>query len=96
VPVEQLLPRDEAAAADAEQQSAKLAVDLLKLSQLSGQPFEMLIRFLRMIQVQRQDFNGKVITVRGDDTRAIAAMLDVPVDQVGQRLDALDLLYRPA
>ena len=96
VPVEQLLPRDEAAAADAEQLAAKLAVDLLKLSQLSGQPFEMLIRFLRMIQVQRQDFNGKVITVRGDDTRAIAAMLDVPVDQVGQRLDALDLLYRPA
>jgi len=39
--------------------------------------------------------NGKVITVRGDDTRAIAAMLDVPVDQVGNRLDALDLLYRP-
>jgi hypothetical protein len=55
----------------------------------------MLVRFLKMIQVQRQDFNGKVITVRGDDTRAISAMLDVPVDQVGQRLDALDLLYRP-
>ena len=53
----------------------------------------MLTRFLKMIQVQRQDFNGKVITVRGDDTRAIAAMLDVPVDQVGQRLDALDLLF---
>ena len=73
----------------------KIAIDLVKLSQLSGQPFEMLIRFLKMIQVQRQDFNGKVITVRGDDTRAISAMLDVPVDQVGQRLDALDLLYRP-
>jgi hypothetical protein len=27
--------------------------------------------------------------------RGIAAMLDVPVDQVGQRLDALDLLYAP-
>jgi hypothetical protein len=71
----------------------KIAVDLQKLQQLSGQPFEMLTRFLRMIQVQRQDFNGKVITVRGDDTRAIAAMLDVPVDQVGDRLDALDLLF---
>ena len=73
----------------------KIAIDLVKLGQLSGQPFEMLIRFLKMIQVQRQDFNGKVITVRGDDTRAIAAMLDVPVDHVGQRLDALDLLFRP-
>ncbi|MEY4607577.1 MAG: transcriptional regulator [Ilumatobacteraceae bacterium] len=98
VPVDQLLPRDEVEAAgeaEAAAASKKLAVDLLKLSQLSGQPFEMLTRFLKMIQLQRQDFNGKVITVRGDDTRAIAAMLDVPVDQVGQRLDALDLLYRP-
>lgn len=98
VPVDQLLPRTEVdATAEAESNAAskKLAVDLLKLGQLSGQPFEMLTRFLKMIQLQRQDFNGKVITVRGDDTRAIAAMLDVPVDQVGQRLDALDLLYRP-
>ena len=30
-----------------------------------------------------------------DDNRAIAAMLDVPVDEVGNRLDALDLLYEP-
>jgi transcriptional regulator with XRE-family HTH domain len=99
VPVDQLLPRDEqAVAAESASDAAnarKMAVDLVKLSQLSGQPFEMLARFLRMIQVQRQDFNGKVLTVRGDDTRAIAAMLDVPVDQVGQRLDALDLLFHP-
>jgi transcriptional regulator with XRE-family HTH domain len=98
VPVDQLLPREEVhpvPEGESAAASKKLAVDLLKLSQLSGQPFEMLVRFLKMIQVQRQDFNGKVITVRGDDTRAIAAMLDVPVDQVGQRLDALDLLYRP-
>jgi len=97
VPVDQLLPRDDVTApAEAEgAATAKVAIDLVKLTQLSGQPFEMLTRFLKMIQVQRQDFNGKVITVRGDDTRALAAMLDVPVDQVAQRLDALDLLYRP-
>jgi len=96
VPVDQLLPREEVVApAEGEGSSKKLAVDLNKLSQLTGPTFEMLTRFLRLIQVQRQDFNGKVITVRGDDQRAIAAMLDVPVDQVGQRLDALDLLFRP-
>lgn len=97
VPVDQLLPREDVTAgteAVAAAASRKVAIDLQKLGQLSGQPFEMLGRFLRMIQVQRQDFNGKVITVRGDDTRAISAMLDVPVDQVGQRLDALDLLFR--
>ena len=55
----------------------------------------MLERFLRMIQVQRQDFNGKVITVRAHDTRAIAVMLDVPVDQVAQKLSDLGLVFIP-
>ena len=96
VPIEQLLPREvtgmEAAALESPV-NKKLAIDVAKLVQLKGSPFEMLARYLRLIQVQRQDFNGRVITVRGDDTRAIAAMLDVPVDQVGDRLAALDLLF---
>ena len=94
VPVDQLLPREDVSLPNENDAapSRKIAIDLMKLNQLTGQPFEMLARFLKMIQVQRQDFNGKVITVRGDDTRAIAAMRDVPVDQVGDRLDALGLL----
>jgi hypothetical protein len=56
----------------------------------------MLTRFMRMIQVQRQDFNGRVLTIRADDKRAIAAMLDIPVDQVALRLEALDLVFRPS
>jgi transcriptional regulator with XRE-family HTH domain len=99
VPVEQLLPREvtgsEATAAMASLSNKKLAIDVAKLVQLSGSPFEMLARYLRLIQVQRQDFNGRVITVRGDDTRSIAAMLDVPVDQVADRLAALDLVFIP-
>ena len=100
VPIEQLLPREvsgsEATAALEAPTNKKLAIDVVKLVQLKGAPFEMLSRYLRLIQVQRQDFNGRVITVRGDDVRAIASMLDVPVDQVGARLDALDLLFKPA
>lgn len=97
VPVDQLLPREDVSEpeTDAGTSGPKLGIDVVKVNQLSGQPFEMLSRFLKMIQVQRQDFNGKVITVRGIDQRAIAAMLDVPVDQVGARLDALDLLFHP-
>lgn len=98
VPVDQLLPRgDSGSGFDGDGSSArpKLSIDILKLSQLSGAPFEMLTRFLKMIQVQRQDFNGRVLTVRADDHRAIAAMLDIPVDQVVLRLEALDLVYRP-
>lgn len=98
VPVDQLLPRDESdpgVSSDGAAPREKLAIDIIKLSQLSGAPFEMLTRFLRMIQVQRQDFNGRVLTIRADDKRSIAAMLDIPVDQVALRLEALDLVYRP-
>ena len=98
VPVDQLLPREDISEPETDASATavkKLGIDLIKLNQLSGQPFEMLSRFLKMIQVQRQDFNGKVMTVRTIDTRAIAAMLDMPVDQVGARLDALDLLFHP-
>lgn len=98
VTVDQLLPRDPARVDTGNQAPAgttKLRIDVAKLSAMSGAQFEMLERFLRMIQVQRQDFNGKVITVRAHDTRAIAVMLDVPVDQVGERLGELGLLFVP-
>ena len=96
VPVEQLLPRGDGVSGDDSAAARyKLAIDIAKLTQLSGAPFEMLTRFLRMIQVQRQDFNGRVLTIRADDQRAIAAMLDIPVDQVASRLEALDLVFRP-
>jgi transcriptional regulator with XRE-family HTH domain len=97
VGVDQLLPRDPGRvdAGSATSPTTKLRIDVAKLSTMSGAQFEMLERLLRMIQVQRQDFNGKVITVRAHDTRAIAVMLDVPVDQVGERLGELGLLFVP-
>ena len=98
VSIDQLLPRDQQRVNDAGDPNSapkKLRIDVAKLSTMSGQQFEMLERFLRMIQVQRQDFNGKVITVRAHDTRAIAVMLDVPVDQVGESLADLGLLFVP-
>ena len=98
VTVNQLLPRDKQREGDTQSQSAaptKLRIDVAKLSLREGKEFKMLERLLRMIQVQRQDFNGKVITVRAHDTRAIAVMLDVAVDDVGAKLAELDLLFVP-
>ena len=98
VTVDQLLPRDKQREGDTQSQSAaptKLRIDVAKLSLREGKEFKMLERLLRMIQVQRQDFNGKVITVRAHDTRAIAVMLDVVVDDVGAKLAELDLLFVP-
>ena len=98
VTVDQLLPRDkqrEDAAQPGTAAPKKLRIDVAKLSALEGDQFKMLERLLRMIQVQRQDFNGKVITVRANDTRAIAVMLDVSIDDVGTKLAELDLLFVP-
>lgn len=98
VTVDQLLPRDKQREGDTQTSSAaptKLRIDVAKLSLRDAKEFKMLERLLRMIQVQRQDFNGKVITVRAHDTRAIAVILDVAVDEVGAKLAELDLLFVP-
>ena len=43
-------------------------------------------RFLKAIQVMRQDFNGQVLTIRGDDLRTLAILLDQSEDNFTSRL----------
>ena len=99
VPVDQLLPRDREGEADVVDLTAprpdrrKVVIDLTQLEDLSGVPAEMLGRYLTMIQVQRQDFNGRVLTIRRDDLRAIACILDTTEDGAVKRLDELGLSY---
>lgn len=99
VPVDQLLPREEddvrgdvvdltEAARDAQR---TITIDLTRLRDLDSPTSQMLVRYLQMIQVQRQDFNGRVLTVRRDDLRAIACILDTSLDQAIDRLEALGL-----
>ncbi len=101
VPVDQLLPQDPAhepgsvAVDPASDDSADdgLTIDLTRVEQLGPESLgeagaEMLGRYLSTIQLQRQDFNGRVLTVRRDDLRALAAFLDVSVEEVRRRLDA--------
>lgn len=103
VPVDQLLPPDEgpefngAAALEGDKrippEMTKIAIDLTRLERLPGAEFSMLARYLRMIQVQRQDFNGRVLTIRYDDLRAIAAILDTDPATAYLRLDDLGLRF---
>jgi len=94
VPVDQLLPGDDGPAfADprAAVQPDAVTIDLRHLESLAGPEADMLTRYLTMIQVQRQDFNGRMLTIRRDDLRAIACILGVTVDTAGGRLDDLGL-----
>jgi transcriptional regulator with XRE-family HTH domain len=112
VPVDQLLPPDDAAvtrwgtngsadvvtpltarrAVQSTSTSDKVAIDLTKLHTVSGPERDLLRRFLSMIQVHRQDFNGRMITIRAEDVRAIACLFGVTPDSMGSRLDELGLL----
>ena len=71
-----------------------VAIDLRRLDQLSGPEAEMLARYLGTIQKLRQDYNGRVLTIRGDDLWAIAAILGVSVDTAPVHLDDLGLCQK--
>jgi transcriptional regulator with XRE-family HTH domain len=96
VPVDQLLPEDgESTSVDLRERPGPderpIKISLTRLEELSGAEADMLNRYLKMIQVQRQDFNGRVLTIRRDDLRAIACILGTGVDSAPERLDELGL-----
>jgi transcriptional regulator with XRE-family HTH domain len=102
VPVDQLLPREDgetgADVLDLTETTSggrdlrtSITIDLGRLRDLESATAQMLVRYLQMIQVQRQDFNGRMLTVRRDDLRAIACILDTTLDQAIERLDDLGL-----
>ena len=74
VPVVQLLPPEPAAmVVDPERET--VTIDLARLGDLDGPEGDMIERFLASIQMERQDFNGKVLTVRRDDLRQLTRMI---------------------
>ena len=102
VPVEQLLPRSTASVSDAggvvdltkrTGRAAGVTIDLTQLDAVARPEGEMLGRYLVMIQVQRQDFNGRVLTIRHDDLRAVACILGVEIDAAIDRLADLGLTH---
>jgi len=87
VPVGQLLPQEAGVETPAHAASSGgLTLDLNRIENLSGQDAVVVERFLRGIQMLRQDFNGRVLTVRGDDLRTLAMLLDVSESDFSERL----------
>lgn len=106
VPIDQLLPRtdDEARGDDLvldltrplSNPPPKVIINLPGLEDIGGPTGAMLRRYVAMIQVQRQDFNGRVLTIRRDDLRAIACIIDSPIEHAVERLDEMGVLFRSA
>jgi transcriptional regulator with XRE-family HTH domain len=88
VPVAKMVaPHDERAAPS--QTDRPVTIDLVALRQLQGSDAVLLDRYLRAIEVQRGDYNGRVLTIRRSDATALASILQCPPDQVPARLHEL-------
>lgn len=95
VPVDHLLPRDPedegADAAPAGGPPAKVRIDLVRLVETESPESSVLQRYVNMVQMQRGDFNGRVLTIRGDDLKALASVLEQSPETLVSRLEALGL-----
>jgi transcriptional regulator with XRE-family HTH domain len=93
VPVDHLLPRlgPEAAEPMTGAGDEAVCIDLEALESRSEPEAQTLNRYLSLIQTQRGDFNGKVLTIRRDDVRVLAAILDQSPGGLIERLDDLGL-----
>ena len=101
VPVDQLLPGEDAfnelgggsqSHEDIDTTERSLVIDLTKLSESKTPESVVINRYLKIIQVKRQDFNGRVLTIRRDDLQALAAIIGTTVEDAPQRLAELNLL----
>ena len=84
VPVSQLLPEEDTYDI-APISEGGVTIDLSRVDGLDDATGKVVERFLQRIQVQRQDFNGRVLTIRASDVAMLAMMLDVSdVDLAGK------------
>lgn len=91
VPVDQLLPRldDSTIVLGTERAAlveAGMRIDLAALSAINTPEGVAVARYVQMIQMQRGDFNGRILTVRAEDLRTIATVLDLSCEELRERL----------
>lgn len=94
VPVDQLLPRMAGTeivldGPPSPEPGEGMRIDLQRLRDVAAPEAPVLTRYLNMIQMARGDFNGKVLTVRDIDIRALAAVFDLTAEALTARLDDL-------
>jgi transcriptional regulator with XRE-family HTH domain len=104
VPVDQLLPRDNvpmpalprrdddsALPAGGGYDESKVTVDLAKLEALDAPEKDLISRYVGMIQLQRGDFNGRMLTIRDEDVRALARLFEKDAESMRDRMAELGI-----
>ena len=75
VPIVELLPEE--TPAGTLEGGGKVVLDLETLSRLPAEDVAPLVRYAKAIQRQRGDYNGRVLSIREDDLRALAVVFDL-------------------
>jgi transcriptional regulator with XRE-family HTH domain len=101
VPADQLLPRDldgemislvePSAMSGLDGSNAKFTIDLVRLHELDDPEAHILDRFATSLQRERQDFNGRMLTIRRSDLRVLASCMGRSLEELGARLEQLGL-----
>jgi transcriptional regulator with XRE-family HTH domain len=94
VPADQLLPEPAVTISLAEGTSelaGGFTLDLVALQAIEAEEAAILERFVQAIQRQRQDFNGRMLTIRQTDLRLLAAVFGTSPDELAGRLTELGL-----
>jgi transcriptional regulator with XRE-family HTH domain len=105
VPVDQLLPRDTGpmpalprlmgespnGPASNDWDDGPVTIDLIHLEQVDAPEKELISRYLGMIQLQRGDFNGRVLTIRDEDVRALARLFELDAASMRKRMEELGI-----
>jgi transcriptional regulator with XRE-family HTH domain len=91
VPVSEVLPEDERSAPQLESRK-RVVLNLEGLDRVPQPDRDPLTRFTTAIQIQRGDYNGRVLTIREDDLMALALLYQTSPDELSRRLSEWGLL----
>lgn len=87
VPITELFPQ-----APSQMETGDVTFDLVKLSQVENEYTSLTQRFTRSICDRRKDWNGQILTVRGNDLQFLAMLHQKSEGEVSSHLEQLGVL----
>jgi transcriptional regulator with XRE-family HTH domain len=94
VPVGEILPDDGSFTPGEPMGRRRVVLDLEGLDKVPEDDRDPLSRFTHAIQIQRGDYNGRVLTIREDDLMALALLYQTSADELSRRLGEWGLLSK--
>jgi transcriptional regulator with XRE-family HTH domain len=92
VPMSEILPDDGAPSRAAADAKRRVVLNLESLDRVPEPDRDPLARFTGAIQMQRGDYNGRVLTIREDDLMALALLYQTTADDLSRRLNDWGLI----